>query len=67
MKNLKFIIIASFVIVPCLIGKAQVTNNSAKSAETELLAQKIVSQCANIKEGEFVLIQGGIRTPLNLH
>lgn len=32
-----------------------------KSAETEALAQKLVSQCANIHEGEFVLVTGGIR------
>lgn len=61
MKNPKILFAAFLVMLPCLIAKAQVTTDKAKSAVTESLAQKIVNQCANIKEGEFVLIQGGVR------
>lgn len=61
MKDIKILIPALIVIVPFLTAKAQVTDEKAKSAKTELLAQKIVNQCANIKEGEFVLVQGGVR------
>ncbi|NLE35318.1 MAG: aminopeptidase [Bacteroidales bacterium] len=61
MKKTVILITAFLVMLPGLIVKAQVTTDKAKSDETELLAQKIVNQCANIKEGEFVLIEGGVR------
>ena len=61
MKKPKILVAAMVVMLPCLTIMAQVTADKTKSAETELLAQKIVNQCANIKEGEFVLIQGGVR------
>ncbi len=61
MKNPGILIAALIVMLPGLYAKAQVTTDKATSAETESLAQKIVNQCANIKEGEFVLIQGGVR------
>jgi len=61
MKNPKILFAVFLLMLPGLITIAQVTTDKAKSAETESLAQKIVNQCANIKEGEFVLIQGGVR------
>lgn len=61
MKNPKIIFAAFLVMLPGLIVKAQVITDKAKSSETESLAQKIVNQCANIKEGEFVFISGGVR------
>ena len=61
MKNPGILIATLLVMLPGFVAKAQVTTDKTKSAETESLAQKIVSQCANIKEGEFVLIQGGVR------
>ncbi len=61
MKITKILFAALLVMLPGFIVKAQVTTDKTKSAETELLAQKIVNQCANIKEGEFVLINGGVR------
>ncbi len=61
MKRIKILIVALLAMLPCLTIMAQVTAENTKSAEKELLAQKIVNQCANIKEGEFVLVQGGVR------
>ncbi len=61
MKNPKILFAAFLVMLPGLIVKAQVITDKAKSSETESLAQKIVNQCANIKEGEFVFISGGVR------
>jgi len=43
------------------ISKAQPMTDKEKSASNEKLAQKLVSQCANIHEGEIVLITGGVR------
>lgn len=42
------------------VSKAQPMPDKGK-AENETLAQKLVNQCANIHEGEFVLVSGGIR------
>lgn len=61
MKKIRILIAALLAMMPCLTLMAQVTAENTKSAEKELLAQKIVNQCANIKEGEFVLVQGGVR------
>lgn len=61
MKKIRILIVVLLVMIPCLVLKAQVIADKGLSAERELLAQKIVNQCANVKEGEFVLIQGGVR------
>jgi len=42
------------------VSKAQPMTDKGK-AETEALAQKLVNQCANIHEGEFVMVSGGVR------
>ncbi len=42
------------------VSKAQPMVDKGK-AETEALAQKLVNQCANIHEGEFVMVSGGVR------
>lgn len=42
------------------VSKAQPMVDKGK-AETEALAQKLVNQCANIHEGEFVMVTGGVR------
>ena len=42
------------------VANAQPMPDKGK-AENEALAQKLVNQCANIHEGEFVLISGGMR------
>jgi len=55
----------TFAVLILLMGFLFVTKaqpmTSGKSSETEALAQKLVNQCANIREGEFVLVSGGIR------
>ena len=50
------LLIMSFVYVT----QAQPMPDKGK-AENEALAQKLVNQCANIHEGEFVLVSGGMR------
>ena len=61
MKKLKVLFISLLTIWPVYFTDAQPVTDKEKSASTELLAQRLVNQCANIKEGEFVLIQGGVR------
>lgn len=41
------------------VATAQPMVDKGKAAENEALAKKLVSQCANIREGEFVMITGG--------
>jgi aminopeptidase len=43
------------------VTKAQPLLSKTRAADNEALAQKIVNQCANIREGEFVMITGGAR------
>jgi len=45
----------------CSYTQAQSLPDKGKAAENEALAQKLVNQCANIHEGEFVMITGGSR------
>jgi len=55
----------TFVVLILVMGFLLVSNAQPMqvkgSAETEALAQKLVNQCANIHDGEFVMISGGIR------
>lgn len=55
----------TFAVIVIIIGFLFVSNAQPMqvigSVETEALAEKLVNQCASIKEGEFVLISGGIR------
>jgi len=55
----------TFVVLILVMGFLLVSNAQPMqvkgSAETEVLAQKLVNQCANIHDGEFVMITGGIR------
>ena len=57
--NTTFIAIL-FILGFIFVSNAQPMADKGK-AENEALAQKLVNQCANIHEGEFVLISGGIR------
>jgi aminopeptidase len=50
-----------FIMAFCVVSNAQTKPDKGNSSETEALAQKLVNQCANIQEGEFVLISGGVR------
>lgn len=49
-----------FIMGFLFVSNAQPMADKGK-AETEALAQKLVNQCANIHEGEFVMITGGVR------
>ncbi|MDP3916313.1 MAG: aminopeptidase [Bacteroidota bacterium] len=55
----------TFAVIIFIMGFLFVSNAQPMpvkgSAETEALAQKLVNQCANIQEGEFVMISGGVR------
>jgi leucyl aminopeptidase (aminopeptidase T) len=44
-----------------LVSKAQPIQEKSKPIDNESLARTLVNQCAAIKEGEFVLISGGIK------
>ena len=48
-------------MVSGLVSKAQTITGKTQSVDTEELAQKLVNQCANIHEGENVVITGGVR------
>lgn len=60
MKTKKTFIVILFILGFIFVSNAQPMPDKGK-AENEALAQKLVNQCANIHEGEFVLISGGIR------
>ena len=59
-NNLILAVLFSCFFFP-LILIAQTSNSKNVSNEKELLAQKLVNQCANIKEGDLVLITGGVK------
>jgi leucyl aminopeptidase (aminopeptidase T) len=61
MKPIKIFIIVLFIIGSLLGSNAQTKIDKSKAPDYEALAQKLVNQCANIHEGEFVLITGGVR------
>lgn len=60
MKTKRTFAVLILVMGLLFVSKAQPMADKGK-AETEALAQKLVNQCANIHEGEFVMISGGIR------
>lgn len=55
----------TFAFIILIVGFFFVSNAQPMqvkgSAETEALAEKLVNQCASIREGDFVLITGGVR------
>lgn len=60
MKTKGIFLVVIFVIGALFVSVAQPMQIKG-SAETEALAEKLVNQCANIQEGEFVLVTGGMR------
>jgi aminopeptidase len=61
MKTLRFLAVV-ILFVTCLpVMKSQTVPEKAKVIDYEALAQKLVNQCAAVKEGEVVLITGGIK------
>lgn len=61
MKTKRTFAVIIFIMGFLFVSHAQSKPDKISSGETEALAQKLVSQCANIKEGEFVLVTGGVR------
>ena len=60
MKTKWILIIVVLVVGLSFVAKAQPMLDKGKAANNEDLAQKLVNQCANIHEGEFVMITGGV-------
>lgn len=61
MKTKTTFAIAILMIGFLFVAMAQPMTDKTKADESEALAEKLVNQCANIQEGEFVLITGGVR------
>jgi aminopeptidase len=61
MKTLRFLAVV-ILFVTCLpVMKSQNVPEKAKVIDYEALALKLVNQCAAVKEGEVVLITGGVK------
>jgi leucyl aminopeptidase (aminopeptidase T) len=61
MKTLRFLAVV-ILFVTCLpVMKSQTLPEKSKAVDYEALAQKLVNQCAAVKEGEVVLISGGVK------
>jgi len=60
MKTKRTFAVIILIMGLLFVSKAQPMADKGK-AETEALAQKLVNQCANIHEGEFVMVSGGVR------
>jgi len=61
MKNFRIVFVVILIMVSGLVSKAQTITGKTQSVDNEELAQKLVNQCANIHEGENVVITGGVR------
>lgn len=61
MKNFRIIFVVILLLVSGLFLNAQTKPGSNQSVDYEELAQRLVVQCANIHEGENVVITGGVR------
>ena len=61
MKTLRFLAVV-ILFVTCLpVIKSQTVPEKSKAVDYEALAQKLVNQCAAVKEGEVVLVSGGVK------
>ena len=61
MKTLRFLSIAVLIVACIPVIKSQTVPVKSRSVDYEDLAQKLVNQCAAVKEGEVVLITGGVK------
>jgi leucyl aminopeptidase (aminopeptidase T) len=50
-------LVAALLVIPA----AECSQQKGTSVDYEALAQKLVTQCANIHEGDYVLVTGGLR------
>jgi len=61
MKTKWTFLVVFFTLGLLFASNAQSIKEKVKDIDYEALAHKLVNQCANIHEGEFVLISGGLR------
>ena len=63
MRTKKTFVVLGVFLVAGLLGGQMAECSQAKSTgvDYEALAQKLVTQCANIHEGDLVLVTGGVR------
>ena len=60
MKTLAFFTVVILFIACLPVIKSQTVTEKGKVVDYEALAQKLVNQCTGVKEGEVVLISGGV-------
>jgi leucyl aminopeptidase (aminopeptidase T) len=57
-----FVVVGVFIVAGLLaIPAAECSQQKGTGVDYEALAQKLVNQCANIHEGDLVLVSGGVR------
>ncbi len=61
MKTLKFVVMGLMIVGSLSISTAQTMKKSGNAEVYETLAQKLVTQCGAIKEGEIVMVIGSVR------
>jgi leucyl aminopeptidase (aminopeptidase T) len=61
MKTSKFVVLGLMIIGSLSISTAQTMKKSGNAEVLESLAQKLVTQCGAVKEGEIVLVTGSVR------
>jgi leucyl aminopeptidase (aminopeptidase T) len=61
MKKLKFVVMGLMITGSLSISTAQTMKKSGNAEVYETLAQKLVTQCGAIKEGEIVMVTGSVR------
>jgi len=61
MKTLKFVVMGLMITGSLSISTAQTVKKGSNAEVYETLAQKLVTQCGAIKEGEIVMVFGSVR------
>ncbi len=61
MKTLRFLAVLVLFTTCIPVINSQTVTEKSRTVDFEALAQKIVNQCAVVKEGEVVLITGGVK------
>jgi leucyl aminopeptidase (aminopeptidase T) len=60
-RNLVFVSVCSLAAILAAGGLFVAVNAAEGGVDTEALARKLVNECAGVREGEAVLISGGVR------
>jgi leucyl aminopeptidase (aminopeptidase T) len=61
MKTLRFFAVVIGFVTCLPVIESQTLPEKSKTVDYEALAQKLVNQCAAVKEGEVVLVSGGVK------